>query len=99
MNINLAPIDEEYIKMKIEAGYYTNFAEGVRDAVRKMRETGTQYNELMAAVMLGERDIAQGKVTKYTPELMDEIKRNARARLARGEKPSMDIPRNINLPE
>ncbi|MBN9388848.1 MAG: type II toxin-antitoxin system ParD family antitoxin [Chloroflexi bacterium] len=86
MNINLAPIDEEYIKSKVEAGYYTNFAEGVRDAVRKMRETDTKYNELMAAVMLGERDIAQGKLTKYTPGLMSEIKGEARDKLARREK-------------
>jgi putative addiction module CopG family antidote len=91
MNINLAPVDEEYIKNKVEAGYYSNFAEGVRDAVRKMRERDEQYNELVAAVMLGERDIAQGNVKPYTPALMEQIKQKARAKAARGEKPNPDV--------
>lgn len=91
MNIILGPIDEDYIKRKVEAGYYSNFTEGVRDAVRKMRESEEQRLELMAAVMLGERDIAQGKVKPYTPALMNEIKQQARAKAARGEKPKPDV--------
>lgn len=91
MNINLAPIDEEYIKSKVEAGYYTNFAEGVRDAVRKMRETDEQYNQFVAAARLGKEQNDKGLGRPYTAETLQRIEQNARARAARGEKPNPDV--------
>lgn len=38
MNIVFPPVDESYIKAKIDDGYYTNATELVRDAVRRLRE-------------------------------------------------------------
>ncbi|KAF0101739.1 MAG: hypothetical protein FD163_1196 [Hyphomonadaceae bacterium] len=38
MNINFPPVDEKFIKSKIENGYYSNATELVRDAVRRLRE-------------------------------------------------------------
>jgi antitoxin ParD1/3/4 len=43
MNINFAPIDESFIKNKIEEGYYSDATELVRDAVRKLREKRTKH--------------------------------------------------------
>lgn len=91
MNIILSPIDENYIKSKVEAGYYSNFTEGVRDAVRKMRESDEQRAELMAAIQVGEQQVAEGRIKPYNAELRDKIKQNARARAVRGEKPSADV--------
>lgn len=91
MNIVLAPVDEEFIKNKVEAGYYSNFTEGVRDAVRKMRESEEQRAELIAAIQIGEQQVAEGRVKPYNSELREKIKQNARARAARGEKPSRDV--------
>lgn len=91
MNINLAPVDDEYIKNKVEAGYYTNFAEGVRDAVRKMREDDALYNQFVTAVMLGKEQNDKGLGRPYTAETLQRIEQNARARAARGEKPSPDV--------
>lgn len=35
MNINFPPVDESYIKAKIDDGFYSNATELVRDAVRR----------------------------------------------------------------
>ncbi len=91
MNINLALKDEEYLKSKVEAGYYTNVAEVIRDAIRRMREADNHYDELVEAIMVGERQIANGQYKPYTPELMQEIRQNAKKRAERGEKPSSDV--------
>ena len=42
MHITFAPKDEPYLKGLVEAGYYTNMTEAIRDAVRRMRDTYTQ---------------------------------------------------------
>lgn len=60
MNINFPPVDDGYIKAKVESGYYSNATEMVRDAVRRMREQDDRHNRLLAALEIGERDIAAG---------------------------------------
>ena len=77
MNINFPPVDEQYIKGKIDAGFYSNATELVRDAVRRMREADEKRQELLAAVQLGEEQIARGQYQHYTPELFETIKRNS----------------------
>ena len=42
MNINFPPVDERYVKAKINDGFYSNATELVRDAVRRMFRTGFQ---------------------------------------------------------
>lgn len=91
MNLNLAPKDEEYLKRKVEAGYYVNMAEAIRDAIRRMREADDFNQEFYEAVMVGERQIAKGQYKPYTPELMEEIKENSSRRAARGERPNPDV--------
>jgi antitoxin ParD1/3/4 len=91
MNINFPAVDEAYIKQKVEAGFYSNATELVRDAVRRMREAEEQRQALQAAVQIGEEQIARGEYRAYTPELFAEIKRNARDKVKRGQKPNADV--------
>lgn len=91
MNINFAPIDEAYIKDKVESGCYSNATEMIRDAVRKMRENDEQHSVLLAALMVGEQQVVAGQVKPYTSALFNQIKRNARAKAQRGEKPNHDV--------
>jgi antitoxin ParD1/3/4 len=77
MNIKFPPVDEQYIQGKIDAGFYSNATELVRDAVRRMREADEKRQELLAAVQLGEEQIARGQYKPYTPELFETIKRNS----------------------
>ncbi|MUG95569.1 hypothetical protein F7734_25680 [Scytonema sp. UIC 10036] len=38
MNIVFSDVDGNYIRQKVESGYYSNATELVRDAVRRLRE-------------------------------------------------------------
>ncbi|NWJ97274.1 MAG: hypothetical protein HXX20_15930 [Chloroflexi bacterium] len=95
MNMNLAPKDEAYLKSKVEAGYYVNMAEAIRDAIRRMREVDEQKGEydnaMYAAVLKGEEQYAKGQYEEYTPELRQKIQRNARLKAQQGVRPKADV--------
>lgn len=92
MNINFPPVDEGYIKAKIAEGFYSNAAELVRDAVRRLREQDdSKYARLMAALGVGEQAIREGRTASYTRELLDQIERDARQHAAEGRKPNPDV--------
>lgn len=44
MHINFAPKDEAFLKGLVNEGYYTNVAEAIRDAVRRMRDASQTYD-------------------------------------------------------
>lgn len=89
MNINFAPIDEAFIKNKIEEGYYSNATELVRDAVRKLREKEPQINNaLRAALKEGEMALSKGESDIYSPKLMAKIETRAREDVKNGVKPN-----------
>lgn len=88
MNINFAPIDEAFIKNKIEEGYYSNATELVRDAVRKLREKEPEINvTLRAALKEGEVALSKGESDIYSPQLMTKIEARAREDVKNGVKP------------
>ena len=91
MNIHFPSVDETYIKQKVAAGFYSNATELVRDAVRRLREADEQRQALLAAVQVGDDQIARGEYRPYTPELFEEIKRNARDKVKRGHQPNPDV--------
>jgi antitoxin ParD1/3/4 len=91
MNINFAPVDEAYIKQKVEDGYYTNATELIRDAIRRMRETDERYNEFVEAVLKGASQIDEGKGVPYTAKLHSQIVQNAKQKAKAGKKPNLDV--------
>ena len=91
MNINFPPVDEQYIKGKIDAGFYSNATELVRDAVRRLREADEKRQDLLAAVQLGEEQIAQGHYKHYTPELFETIKQNSIEKAQRNQPLNPDV--------
>lgn len=91
MHVNFSPVDENFIKRSVEGGLYGNATELVRDAVRRLRENEEQrHAELVAALQLGENDIANGRTKPYTKALMKEIRERVISRAAAGEKPKSD---------
>ena len=54
----------------------------VRDAVRRMREQDDHHGRLLAALEIGEGDIAAGRTVSCTPELLKQIEQEARAHAA-----------------
>jgi len=96
MNISFSSVDEAYIRQMIEAGFYANPTELIRDAVRRLREMseskGDFDNPIYEAVMKAERNIANGApLIPYTSALMNDMMKNASIRASRGEKPSPDV--------
>ena len=92
MNINFSPVDKDYIKEKVENGYYSNATELVRDAVRHMRhQDNSKRARLDAALKQGEQDIAAGRTVTYTPSLLDKIEQNARLHAHEGKRHNPDV--------
>lgn len=92
MNIVFPPVDESYIKAKIEDGFYSNATELVRDAVRRLRELDdSKYIRLMSAIEVGEQAAREGRTQSYTPELLEQIEQNSRQFAAEGRKPNPDV--------
>jgi antitoxin ParD1/3/4 len=77
MNINFPPVDEAFIKSKVDSGYYSNATEVIRDAVRRLREEDERRQRLLTALRLGEEQIARGETVIYTPELLDRLAEEA----------------------
>jgi len=91
MNINFPPVDDGYIKAKVKSGFYANATELIRDAVRRMREQDEKRDELLAALKLGEEDIATGRSRVYNDALFAEVVHNAKKKAAAGRKPKPEV--------
>jgi antitoxin ParD1/3/4 len=91
MNVNFPPVDENFIRKSVDGGLYSNANELVRDAVRRLRESEERHIELLAAIQLGEDDIAQGRTGTYSREMVRAIRDRVLKRAASGEKPKSDV--------
>lgn len=92
MHIEFAAVDARYIKDSVKHGYFRSEAEAVRDAVRRAREEQeAKQARLLAALQLGDDDIAAGRVTPYTPVLLSKIKKDAARHAKSQRKPKADV--------
>lgn len=91
MNINFPPIDETYLKEKVDSGFYSNITEAVRDAVRRMRERDqqNQLEETRAFLAIGLEQAERGELTRYTPDLLNRLTAQALENSKKG-KPVKD---------
>ena len=77
MHVRFPDVDENFIKGKVNGGFYTSENEAVRDAVRRMRQEEERIQRFQAAVALGDADLAAGRMEPLTPELMKSIRQRA----------------------
>ena len=85
MHVRLSEVDENYIKGKVESGFYTSENEVVRDAVRRMREEEERIARFQAAVRIGDEQIERGDTAPYSKELMEHISQRAVQRAKQGK--------------
>lgn len=85
MHVRLSEVDENYIKGKVESGFYTSENEVVRDAVRRMREEEERIARFQAAVRIGDEQIERGDTVPYSKELMEQISQRAVQRAKQGQ--------------
>ena len=90
MNINLTPQLEAIIRAKVESGLYNNSSEVVREALRLLEQRDKEET-LRAAIAVGIEAVGRGGVIEWTPQLMDEIWREAEKAAAAGQKPHPDV--------
>lgn len=92
MNIIFAEVDKRFIEAMVDGGSYINATELVRDAVRRMREEeDRKYERLMKALEAGEQSLREHGGKLYTPELLEQIDREAVRRAAEGWEPNPDV--------
>ncbi|WP_447969887.1 ribbon-helix-helix domain-containing protein [Nitrospira sp. M1] len=91
MNIRFPDVDEHYIKAKVDAGFYMNETELVRDAVRHMREEDERKNQFLSAIKVGQDQVASGQHRELTPDVLNELRQTATRKIQVGHKPKSDV--------
>ena len=91
MNVVFPPVDEEYLKNKVDSGFYSNITEAVRDAVRRMREDDEKrkLEALRAALAIGLEQAERRELIPYSLDFMDSAMKSALENAQRG-KPVKD---------
>lgn len=90
MNVTLSPKHEAMIRRKVESGQFDDPSDVVADALTLM-EQRDRFERLKAAIALGDESYQRGETIPLTPELMEEIKEDARRMARNGEKPDPDV--------
>ena len=88
MLIRLSPQVEALIREKVDSGQYASADEVIQAAIRLLDQRDQQLQQLRAKLQIG---LDSGEGIELTPELMDEIEREAEAAYQRGDKPSPDV--------
>jgi antitoxin ParD1/3/4 len=91
MHVNLSPDVERYLHGKVEAGFYGNVSEVIRDAIRRMKDEDAKLEALRAAVQVGDEQIARGEYTLHTSESLGQSMERARTNAKRGKKVCSDV--------
>ena len=90
MNMKLAPQTEELVKEKVASGRYGDENAVIYEALLALDDQ-ERLAALRAAIAIGDEEIERGEVVPYTPELLEEIKRNAEKKLREGRMPNPDV--------
>ena len=77
MHLKFAPVDEKFIKEKVNLGFYSGETELVKDAVRRMREAEEKIKCFQTAVRIGDEQIANGETIPYSKDLIDKTTKSA----------------------
>ena len=93
MTIHFPADVEEAIKQMVASGTYRDTDEALRAAISLLKERDRRLERLRAAIARTDAQIARGEGILLTPELMDEIDREADEMVRRGEMPSPDVYR------
>jgi antitoxin ParD1/3/4 len=82
---------EASIREKVERGDYADAGEVVREALRFLDDRDRQLAELRAKLQPAIDQLDRGDGIPFTPQLMEEIRREAAERFRRGEQPNPDV--------
>jgi len=83
MNIYLGDHFDRLVQEHVESGRYANASEVVREGLRLLEEEELTQR-LLAAVEVAEAEVARGETVPFTPETMEQLKREALANVRAG---------------
>ena len=89
MTVTLPPEVEAQIRNWIESGRYPDADAVLSDALRLLEER--EYERFLRVRELVRAGFESGEAVELTPELMDEIEREAEEAFRRGEQPSPHV--------
>ena len=87
MPIQLTPDAEAIIREKVNRGLYPDAEAAMETAVRLLEEYDRRMERLRDAIIAGE----EGEALPWTPELMEQLSREAEEMQRRGELPDPDV--------
>jgi antitoxin ParD1/3/4 len=91
MAIQLSPEIEARIQQKVAEGAFPDADEVIREAMRLLDAQERQLEELRAKLQSGLDQLDRGEGIPFTPELVEEMRREAADRFRRGERPNPDV--------
>ena len=91
MVIHVTPEIAADIRQRVESGEYADESEVVRTALRTLQVREQRIREIRASVEKGMAEIERGGGYEWTPELMEEISREADEMIRLGRLPKPDV--------
>jgi antitoxin ParD1/3/4 len=91
MSIHVPADLEESIRQKVDSGQYDDPSEVIRAAMRLLDKRDRRLQELRAMVAEGLASIERGEGREWTPELMEEIEREADDMIRLGIPPDPNV--------
>lgn len=91
MSVTLDPLVQQLIRDLVDSGRYPDADAVVNDALQMLEVRDHHLAELRAKIQVGIDQADRGELFLLTPELMDQIDREADEMLARGEEPDLDV--------
>jgi antitoxin ParD1/3/4 len=87
VSVTLTPELEDLIQRKVDAGLYRDPETVLRQALRLLDEQDRRLQRLRAAIAEGE----EGDDVPWTPELMEQLTREAEEMIQQGIDPDPDV--------
>jgi Arc/MetJ-type ribon-helix-helix transcriptional regulator len=81
----LPPDIEERLQVLVERGRFRNTTDALLAAVHLLEERDQRLDRLQADLRVGEDQAMRGELIDFTPELLDELSREAEERSRRNE--------------
>jgi putative addiction module CopG family antidote len=79
------------IRAKVERGDFPDADAVIREAMRLLDEQERELEHFRAKLQVGLDQLDEGEGVPFTPELVERMRRDARDRSDRGERPNLEV--------
>jgi antitoxin ParD1/3/4 len=90
MNVVLTPQLEAIVRERVDSGRYASASDVVGEALRLLEERD-RLEHLRSLLAVGLEQSRRGETVEFTPQLIEELGRQAEERFRRGEEPDPDV--------